>query len=407
MATERDLDLVVYGATGFVGKLTVEYLAAHAPDGVRIGLAGRSREKLERVKADVGVDWPIVTADSQDAEALKAMAELARVVVTTVGPYMKYGMPLVEACATAGTHYADLTGETLFMRETIDRFHAVAEKTGARIVHNCGFDSIPSDLGTFLLHGEAGELGDTTLVVRAMKGGPSGGTLDSMTGQIDAMRSDRSKAKVMMDPYALSPERSREPDGKDEADLRGPKHDDELGWLAPFVMAQINTRVVRRSNALQEWAYGRGFRYREVMGMGDGTGGRVKATGLSLGLGALVAGMTFPLSRKALGVVLPSPGEGPSEKARENGFFKIDIHTKTPSGERYVCHVNAKGDPGYKATALMLGEAGLCLALDEERMPRRAGVLTPATAMGIALVDRLRSAGMTLEVEKVAAKAAA
>jgi len=194
MATERDLDLVVYGATGFVGKLTAEYLAGETPDGVRIALAGRSKDKLEKVKADLGVDWPVIVADSQDSEALKAMAESTKVVATTVGPYMKYGMPLVEACAKAGTHYADLTGEVLFMRETIDRFHQTAEQTGARIVHNCGFDSIPSDLGTFLLHGEAGELGDTTLVVRAMKGGPSGGTLDSMTGQIDAMRSDRAKA---------------------------------------------------------------------------------------------------------------------------------------------------------------------------------------------------------------------
>ena len=402
MPAERDLDLVVYGATGFVGKLTAEYLAAHAPDDVRIALAGRSQQKLEALEQELGVDWPVITADSRDAEALKAMAESTKVVATTVGPYLKYGLPLVEACATAGTHYADLTGETLFMRQTIDRFHQVAEQSGARIVHNCGFDSIPSDLGTFLLHGEAGELGDTTLVVRAMKGGPSGGTLDSMTGQIDAAREDRSKMKLMMDPYALSPDRSTEPDDLgDEADLRGPKHDEELGWLAPFVMATINTRVVRRSNALQEWAYGRRFRYREVMGMGDGVGGRVKATGLSVGLGALVAGLSFPLSRKALGVVLPSPGEGPSEKARENGFFKIDVHTKTPSGERYVCHVAAKGDPGYKATALMLGESGLCLALDEDRMPRRAGVLTPSTAMGIALVDRLRAAGMTLQPEKV------
>jgi short subunit dehydrogenase-like uncharacterized protein len=403
MPAERDLDLVVYGATGFVGKLTAEYLAKHAPKDVRIALAGRSQQKLDKVKADLGVDWPVIIADSQDADALKTMAEATKVVATTVGPYMEYGLPLVEACANAGTHYADLTGETLFMRQTIDRFHETAEQTGARIVHNCGFDSIPSDLGTFLLHGEAGELGDTTLVVRAMKGGPSGGTLASMTGQIDAARADRSKMKLMMDPYALSPRRDDEPqDLGDEADLRGPKHDEELGWLAPFVMATINTRVVRRSNALSEWAYGRRFRYREVMGMGDGVGGRVKATGLSVGLGGLVAGLTFPLSRKALNVVLPDPGEGPSEKARENGFFKIDVHTRTPSGERYVCHVNAKGDPGYKATALMLGEAGLCLALDEARMPRRAGVLTPATGMGIALVDRLRAAGMTLEVEKKA-----
>jgi short subunit dehydrogenase-like uncharacterized protein len=399
VSPERDLDVVVYGATGFVGRLTAEYLAGHAPDGVRIGLAGRSQERLERVREELGVDWPIVTADSQDAGALRAMAESARVVVTTVGPYLKYGLPLVEACATAGTHYADLTGEVLFMRQTIDRFHSVAEQSGARIVHNCGFDSIPSDLGTFLLHGEAGELGDTTLVVKAMRGGFSGGTLASMTGQIDEMRSDRAKAKLMTDPYALSPRRDAEPDVGDERDVRGPVYDDDLGqWLAPFVMAQINTRVVRRSNALQEWAYGRRFRYREVMGMGNGVAGRVKATGLSLGLGGLVAGLTFPLSRRALSVVLPDPGEGPSEKTREKGFFEIDVHTRTPGGERYVCRVAAQGDPGYKATAMMLGESGLCLALDEERMPRRAGVLTPSTAMGIALVDRLRAAGMTLEV---------
>jgi short subunit dehydrogenase-like uncharacterized protein len=203
---------------------------------------------------------------------MEALAGAARVVATTVGPYRRYGLPLVEACANAGTDYADLTGEVLFMRDTIDRFHAVAERTGARIVHNCGFDSIPSDIGTLLLHEAAGEeLTDTTLVVRAMKGGPSGGTIASMTGQIDEMKSAPELGKVANDPYALSPDRSAEPDLGSERDIRTPVHDDELGmWLGPFVMAAVNTRVVRRSNALQGWAYGRRFRYREATGAGTG-----------------------------------------------------------------------------------------------------------------------------------------
>jgi short subunit dehydrogenase-like uncharacterized protein len=397
------VDIAVFGATGFVGKLTAEYLAKHAPDGVSIALAGRSQDKLERVRSELGVDWPLIAGDSSDAAAMKTLAESAKVVATTVGPYAKYGLPLVEACANAGTHYADLTGEVLFMRQTIDRFHATAEKSGARIVHNCGFDSIPSDLGVFLLHEEAQEdLEDTTLVVRAMKGGPSGGTLASMTGQIDEMRASPELAKLAADPYALSPDRPAEPELGRESDIRAPVHDDDLEmWLGPFVMAGVNTRVVRRSNALQDWAYGRRFRYREAMGMGDGHAGRAKATALAGGVGALVGALSFPPTRKVLDRVLPSPGEGPSEEAREKGFFKIDVHTRTASGARLVCHISAQGDPGYAATAVMLGESALGLALDGEKLPNRAGVLSPATALGHALVDRLRAAGHTYEVEKL------
>jgi short subunit dehydrogenase-like uncharacterized protein len=280
----------------------------------------------------------------------------------------------------------------------------VAQGTGARIVHNCGFDSIPSDLGVLLLHEAAradgaGELEDTTLVVRSMKGGASGGTIASMKGQLDDMRAAPELRRLVEDPYALSPDRPAEPDLDGEADLRGPVHDEALGmWLAPFVMASINTRVVRRSNALQDWAYGRRLRYREAMGMGTGQAGRVKATALAGGVGALVAGLSFTPSRAVLDRLLPAPGEGPSEKARRTGFFKIDVHTRTSSGARYVCHVAAQGDPGYAATAVMLGESALSLVLDRDRLPQRAGVLTPATALGTALADRLRAAGQTLEV---------
>ena len=396
-------DIAVYGATGFVGKLTAEYLARAAPEGTTVALAGRSKDKLEKVRSELGVDWPVIVADSSDPAAVRSVAVSVRVVATPVGPYRRYGMDLVEACAETGTDYADLTGETLFMRETIDRFHATAERSGARIVHTCGFDSIPSDLGTFLLHEAAGEeLEDTTLVVRAMRGGFSGGTLASMKGQLDEMKQDPGQRRLAADPYALSPDRSAEPDLGREADIQLPVHDDDLGeWLGPFVMAAVNTRVVRRSNALQGYAYGRRFRYRESMGMGGGLGGRVKGTGLALGLGAFAGGMSFAPTRKVLDRVLPDPGEGPSEEARRKGFFKIDVHTRTASGARWVCRIRAQGDPGYAATAVMLGEVGLTLALDRERLPERAGVLTPATAMGAALADRLRAAGQTYDVERL------
>jgi short subunit dehydrogenase-like uncharacterized protein len=406
---DRELDIALFGATGFTGRLVAGYLASHAPEGTRIGLAGRSEEKLKGIRDGLpkaAADWPLIVADSSDQSSLDQMAARARVVVTTVGPYARGGLPLVEACARAGTHYADLTGEPLFMRDSIDKYDTVARESGARIVHASGFDSIPSDIGTLLLHEQAkadgaGELEDTTLVVKGVKGGLSGGTLESLTGQIDETKADPARGKLVNDPYALSPDRSAEPDLGDERDLRGPEHDDELGmWVGPFVMAGVNTRVVRRSNALEEWRYGKRFRYREVMSFGSGAAGRAKATGLSVGLGATLAGMSFGPTRTVLKKVLPSAGEGPSEKMRESGFFNIDIHTRTSSGARYVCHLKADGDPGYKATSMLLGEAGLCLALDGDKMPDRAGVLTPATAMGTAVADRLRAAGMTLEVER-------
>jgi short subunit dehydrogenase-like uncharacterized protein len=410
MPAPRDLDIVVFGATGFVGKLTAEYLAEHAPDGVRVGLAGRSAEKLEQVRSTLGpraADWPLLTADSSDHVALKELAEATRVLATTVGPYKAYGLPVVEACAAAGTDYVDLTGEVLFMRAAIDRYDDAAKATGARIVHTCGFDSIPSDLGVLLLHEAAqadgaGTLQDTTLVVRAMKGGASGGTIASLKGQVDEMAADPAQRRVAEDPYGLSPDRSAEPELGDESDARGPSHDDALGeWVAPFVMGMVNTRVVRRSNALQDWAYGRELRYEETMSTGSGPVGRVKATGAAGGVVALQAGMGFGPVRAVLDRVLPSPGEGPGEDARRNGFFKIDVHTRTSGGARYVCHVSAQGDPGYAATAVMLGESALCLALDTGKLPERGGVLTPATAMGTALVDRLRAAGQTFAVERL------
>ena len=403
----RDLDVILFGATGFVGRLTAEYLAHHAPESVRIGLAARSHDRLARVRDGLGAaaaEWELLPADSSDPRSLAALAERSRAIATTVGPYRRYGAPLVEACAAAGTHYADLAGEVLFMHEVAQHFHVRAERTGARIVHACGFDSIPSDLGVLLLHeaaraDDAGDLEDTTLVVRAMKGGLSGGTFASLKGQIDEIRGDARLRRVVLDPYSLSPDRSAEPDLGRELDITGVERDNELGgWIGPFIMAPSNTRIVRRSNSLQAWAYGRRFRYREVTAFGPGATGPLKAAGMVAGLGVLAGALALPPTRAVLDRVLPGSGEGPSEEKRRNGFFKIDVHTRTSRGRRYVCRVAAQGDPGYAATAVMLGESALCLSLDGERLPARAGVLTPATAMGDALVERLRAAGQTFEV---------
>jgi short subunit dehydrogenase-like uncharacterized protein len=413
MADEK-LDIVLYGATGFVGTLTAGYLLRSAPPDTRIGLAGRSQQRLEELRQRLGgpaLKWPIIVADSGDRGALDGLARRTAAVATTVGPYSRYGLPLVAACAEAGTHYADLTGELLFMRRTIDEFDEPARRSGARIVHSTGFDSIPSDLGVLLLHDHvaregAGDLEDTTFVVTAMRGGVSGGTVESMRNQLKEMAGDAGARRLTLDPYALSPQRDKEPDvGSSswgtEGDLRSVVYDREIGqWFAPFVMAGVNTRVVRRSNALQDWAYGRRFRYREVMGTGGGPLGAVRAGTVTGGLAAMMGAMAIRPTRAVLDRVLPKPGEGPSEKTRTRGHFRIEIHAQTTSGGRYVATVAAQGDPGYAATAVMFGESALALALEGDRLPPRAGVLTPATAIGQPLIERLRAQGFTFDVRR-------
>jgi short subunit dehydrogenase-like uncharacterized protein len=405
----RDLDVVVFGATGFVGRLLAGHLAEHAPAASRIALAGRSQERLERVREALpgaAADWPLLVADVGDPALIAALAGRARVVATTVGPYQRYGMPLVQACAEAGTDYADLTGEVLFVRQSIDRWHDVAARHGARIVHACGFDSVPSDLGVLLCAEQAradgeGELADTVLHVVSMKGGVSGGTIDSARAQAEVTSADRALQRVVDDPYALSPDRGAEPDLGDERDRLSVGRDAELDrWTGPFVMAPFNTRIVRRSNALQDWAYGRRFRYREVMDFGRSPLAPVLATGTAAGLAVGLTAMGFGPTRALLDRVLPSPGEGPGEQARANGHFHIEVVARTTSGARYTATVAAKGDPGYAATAVMQGESALCLALDQDRLPDRVGVLTPATAMGSALADRLRQRGFEIGVRR-------
>ena len=401
----RTHDLVVYGATGFVGRLLAAYLAEHAPPGLRVALAGRSRARVEAVRAGLppaGRNWRVLEADSGDPASLAELAAATRVLVTTVGPYARYGLPVVEACARAGTHYADLTGEVLFVREAIDRFDAAARESGARIVHSCGFDSVPSDLATMLLAERAaadgaGGLRDVRLVA-SLRGGFSGGTIDSMRAQVEAVQRDRTLRRLLTDPYVLSPQRDAEPDTRQPSDAGPPARTPDGRWTAPFVMASFNTRIVRRSNALQDWSYGRGLRYGEVMGCGRGPMGAVAATTVTAGLAGALAAMTFPPTRALLDRVLPAPGSGPSETVREKGWFRMVVDAGTESGRSYRATVAGKGDPGYAATAVMLGESALALAVDGDRLPDRAGSLTPATALGDVLVERLRAAGHTYEV---------
>ena len=417
--TTRELDLILYGATGFVGALTAGHLAAHAGAHVRIALAGRSRTKLEALRGELGpaaAGWELVTVDATDTAGLRQLAARTTAIASTVGPYGRYGRELVRACAEEGTHYADLTGEVLFVRWSMDEVSARAAETGARIVHACGFDSIPSDLGVLVTaeraaRDGAGTLGETTLAVRSLRGGLSGGTIDSGRQQILAARNDAAARATMNDPYGLSPRRSDEPPSarrtgsgalaKLKRSLPVDQDAETHRWNGPFLMASFNTRIVRLSNTLTDWSYGREFRYREVTDFGSSPLSALKACGMAIGLGAVLAGLAFRPTRALLDRVLPKPGDGPNAAQRAAGRFRVEIRTTTTAGDRYLTKVGADYDPGYNGTAVMLGESALSLALDGGLLPQRAGVLTPATAMGGVLVERLRAHGFTFDTSPV------
>lgn len=419
----RELDLVLFGATGFVGRLTAAHLAEHAPAGMRIGIAGRSRERLETVRTELGwaaADWPVVVVDALDEKAVADLAARTRVVVTTVGPYAKYGVALAAACAEAGTHYTDLTGEVLFVHRSVAANHEPAILSGARIVHACGFDSIPSDLGVMLCADAAREdgatIGRTRLAVRSMKGGFSGGTIDSARTQAIEMRADPALRRVAGDPWALAeggrPPRAPRTEGSPEqpsgagallqrATKASPvKRDpDNAHFTGPFVMAAFNTRIVARSASLLH--YGPGFRYAEYSDYGSGPRGAMTAGVASAGLLGVVTGLAFGPTRALLDKVLPAPGDGPSEETMAAGRFRMEVTAEASNGSRYRATVAAPYDPGYSGTAIMLGQASLALAEGDPGLPDATGVLTPATAIGMPLVHRLRAHGFTLDVERL------
>ncbi len=406
--SEKPYDLVAFGATSFVGKLLCRYLTHEFGFGGRLrwAAAGRSRSKLEALRSSLGDEaaaLPIEIADAADEAALAAICNKTRAVVSTVGPYALYGEPLVKVCATTGTDYCDLTGEIPWVKRMIGLYEAKARASGSRLVHCCGFDSIPSDMGVHVLQQEARRrfgqpCSHVKMRVKAIRGGASGGTIASMLNVAKDAAASPELRKELASPYALCPPN----DGPKvrQASLSRPEYDPDFdSWLAPFVMASVNTKVVHRSNALSNFGYGRDFRYDEATLAGHGLEGRTKAYAIAAGLGAFVAASVIPPARWALErFVLPAPGEGPSPESQKRGFFDLRFHGKTADDKTVRVKVVGDADPGYLSTSKMLGQAAACLAT-LDRSEKSAGFWTPATCFGDRLVEALTAhAGIKFEV---------
>jgi short subunit dehydrogenase-like uncharacterized protein len=402
-------DVIVFGATSFAGQILCDYLfLRHGADGdVKWAMAGRSKRKLESVRASLGdgaSGLELITADAADKDALREMCRQTRVVISTVGPYALYGSPLVRVCVDTGADYVDLTGETHWIHRMLQAHEAEAKKSGARIVHCCGFDSIPSDLGVYFLQKTALEkFGEPATQIRMqvarIKGAASGGTVASIVNIAREMAKDPTLRKTLANPYSLvsnGKARARQPN------ITTPQRDPETGaWLGPFVMAAINTRIVHRSNALSGYAYGVDFLYDESMRMGRGLKGSLAATALTSGLGAFMLGAVLPPTRWLMeNTFLPKPGEGPSPEEQRKGMYDLRFYGTTASGEKLKTRVTGDRDPGYGSTAKILGEAGVCLAQDIDKAQVGGGFWTPATALGDSLLARLEQhAGLTFEID--------
>ncbi|NUP10168.1 MAG: saccharopine dehydrogenase [Polyangiaceae bacterium] len=408
---DRAFDIVLWGATGYTGRLVAAYLAKKS---ARIAIAGRNRDKLEALRRDLAAETPsasqlpILLGDAKDSASLEAIAAQTRVVCATAGPFAQVGSGVVAACVKNGTSYCDITGEVQWIRKMIDAHHDDAQHKRARIVPCCGFDSIPSDLGVWMVQEHARKhlgraLSDIQLVVMDMRGGFSGGTAASLIEVLAEATRDRDIRRLLGNPHGLdpSPPSERRPEDRDQ---RGVRWDADVArWTGPFVMAGINTRIVRRTNALLGYAYGQPFTYGESTSFGVGPGGFARAALFTGGLGAFIGAATVPSLRELIMRRLPAPGEGPTKEQRDRGRFTIRLTGKLEPGgaPRVVGEVVGRSDPGYGETSKMLGEAALCLAQDERRLPERFGLLTPASAMGDRLLERLRTAGMTFETRDV------
>lgn len=401
--------LTVFGATSFVGQILTRYLYKQfGTDGaLRWAIAGRSEAKLRELRASLypkATRLPTIVADAADEEALRRMCVATQIVISTVGPYALYGEPLVKTCTATGTDYCDLTGEVQWIRRMIRKYEGAARASGARIVHCCGFDSIPSDLGVHFVQQQSMlKFGKSCprvkMRVKAMRGGASGGTIASMLNVVREAAADPELRKELANPYSLCPDgyspQLRQPNVKFaeyDADFRS--------WVAPFVMAAINTRIVQRTNALSKQAYGADFRYDEAVLTGDRFKGRAAATSLGASLGAFMAAAALPPSRWLLERFLPSPGEGPTPEQQRNGFFDIRLLGRTADDHTLSVRVTGDQDPGYGSTAKMLGQAGACLALDTPKSATPGGFWTPATIFGDRLITRLtKHSGLRFEIE--------
>ena len=381
----REFDIIVYGATGFTGRLVAEYLVQAYPGRGRWAMAGRSAAKLAEIRDLIGApaDTPLVIADADDAMSIRTLAERTQVVLTTVGPYQLYGSALVAACAAAGTAYVDLCGEPAWMRQMIDAHEAEAKRTGARIVFSCGFDSIPFDLGVLTLQDAARERFGRPAPrvkgrVRKMQGGFSGGTAASLKATLAAARKEPSLLKLLASSFALTPGFT----GPTQPSGLIPEYDKTLGaWVAPFIMAPINTKNVHRTNFLLGHPYGEDFRYDE-MTVAPGVGEIAKAAAEA------IAKMNPLASDKG-----PKPGEGPSKEERDSGHYDLLFIGEMPDGTRVDATVTGDRDPGYGSTSKMIAESALCLVEDVQG---DGGIWTPGALMGGPLRERLRAkAGLT------------
>jgi short subunit dehydrogenase-like uncharacterized protein len=404
VSDRRAHDLVVYGATSFVGQILCRYLTRrHGTTGpLRWAIAGRSAAKLDDAARRTGADVPRIVADAADRDALDEMVAATRVVASTVGPYALHGSELVAAVVESGTDYCDLTGEVQWMRRMIDTHHLRAVQTGARVVHACGFDSIPSDLGTWFTQQRAIEsfgepCTEVRMAVKGARGGVSGGTAASGIQMFEEMAQDPSLRKVVGNPYVLAPVDLRE--GPRQPGISRPTRDERFGsWVAPFVMAPTNSAVVLRSHALLGQPWGRDFTYGETMMTGDGLAGGVAAWGMTMGLAAVAGAASFGPSRALLGKVIPKPGEGPSEAKQQAGWFDLRFVGRTAGGREIRTRVTGDADPGYGSTAKMLGESAVAF-LDLDPSTVGGGFWTPASAFGDALIERLEAdAGVRFDV---------
>jgi len=403
-------DVVIWGATGFTGKWVAKHFYDHYKDTkLKWAIAGRSEEKLSDVQTFIGASEdqvPTIIADSTDEPSLQKMVDQTKVVLTTVGPYAYYGSLLVKLCADSGTHYCDLTGEVPWMRRMITEHHEAAQNSGAKIVFSCGFDSIPSDIGVFFLQEQAKAafnqtLKDIKLYVLKMKGGASGGTVHSLLNVIEESKESQEVADLLENPYALNPNYLTF-DGPDIQDQENAEYDEVLKkWTGPFVMASINTRIVRRSNALMEFAYGKDFKYAETMVIGKGIKAKLTAKSMSAMFKLLWVfasrETTLSLLKK---YILPAQGKGPTVDPDNPGFYKIKLIGTAASGEKLSAIVRGDADPGYGSTSKMLSEAAICLADYDEKLKVGGGCWTPSSVMGAPLLNRLKAnAGLSFDIE--------
>lgn len=407
------VDIIVFGATSFVGQIVCRYLletstgqSAKQQNSVSWAMAGRSLQKLQSLHASLGSEAgnvPVIVADANDTASLKTLCERAKLVISTVGPYALYGEAVVKACVSSGTDYCDLTGEPQFIMKMLQRYEKIAKATGARIVHCCGFDSVPSDLGVWFTQQNAHAhfsswCTSIAMRVHQLKGAASGGTIASMVNISKEVAKDGQLRKALSNPYALCPVQGRTHERQPA--VKTAIYDRQINaWIAPFIMAAINERIVHRSNALMLHRYSKHFHYHEAMVTGEGPSGRLKAHSITVGVaGFLVAAALAPTRWLMENTFLPKPGEGPTIEQQQQGFYDLRFYGRTAEGQKLTCKVTGDQDPGYGSTAKILSQCAICLIKDIPKEHCKGGFWTPASAMAEPLIERLRHfAGLTFE----------